>query len=101
MYGIIARAPLTGGENLSFLDKKPVTPASSAFPKGITTFPIRTVEIIRLRRPIMAPGRGPIDTAASREGKADKWNSTVVPDADGNLIAKRPKMFPMALKNNN
>jgi hypothetical protein len=30
-------------------------PASKAFPKGMKTFPMRIVAIIRLRKPVMAP----------------------------------------------
>ena len=45
---------------------------SKAFPKGIKTFPMRIVAIIRLRKPVMAPEIGPTETARSREGRAER-----------------------------
>lgn len=90
-------APLTGGGNLNFLENKPVTYASSAFPNGMNTFPIFTVAIIRLKAPVKAPVKGPTVTASSRAGSADRWNSTTVPGADGSLIEKKPNTFPKAL----
>jgi len=93
----MAIAPHTGGENLNFFASNPAMPANKAFPKGMKIFPIRKVAITKLNRPVRAPSIGPTATATNKEGRADKWNSTVVPGADGNLIPKKPRTFPRAL----